>query len=81
MSSEMYYGVRYSMKRDVLVLCMNPDWKHHYGILSGEPMAYYLFARRNEGKVFFSTHHAPWGDLQRKGEVRNGYIYSDGKIR
>jgi hypothetical protein len=66
----------------VLLLCLNPDWEHFYGILSGEPMAYYLYAIRNEPRqVFYSTRQHPQGNLPSGNNVKYGYIYNQGKIR
>jgi hypothetical protein len=67
--------------RDVLILCMNPHAEHMYGILSGDPMAYYLFSLKHDRKVFFSTHSLPWGNLKKEGNVKHGYIYNRGKLR
>ena len=41
------------MSEPVLLLCMNPDSGHRYGVLSGDPMAYYLFSLKADRKVFF----------------------------
>lgn len=69
------------MIRDVLVLCMNPHSEHMYGILSGDPMAYYLFSLKHETKVFFSVHSLAWGDLEKEPNIKDGYIYNQGKLR
>lgn len=60
---------------------MNPHSEHAYGILSGDPMAYYLFSQKHERKVFFSTRYRPWGDLKKEPDIEDGYIYNRGKLK